>query len=473
MKKNGFTLAELLITLGLIIIVGLIIANNIVALTNRQSDNEYNDFKGRIEKAACIYAGLDKNAVDCANKNCVVVVKDLIAEGLLDDELYNPKTESEVDIDSTVFVQNDNGKKTCYYSEDNSTYDFIGPSVSINKQYGLVEISISDTNYLGKYEINTSPTNMHNATSFGLQKKTETLYYEPKTPGKYYLHVTDQFNNLSVVSSANNNHPSFEIKDSDIDTTPPVITIDSISRGVIKATIYDDVKVKGYVLTTSSNDPSVDDYHLLYNKQLTLNDMAVGGEAKTVTLDPIMETGTFYLHAIDYYNNKTNYKLTVDFNKPTISYETNGSNVAITFKDDYGLQKYFITRLATLPNDAEWVSLSDKVKEITINETLTNPGNYYVYLYDVQDNLVVENIYVDLTAPNVTIDINNLTVSYKITDDGTLVKYRIYKSGSSAPYIDIEGKEYSGTYTGTGPGSYFFEVHDQNGNVLNRGFELY
>ena len=84
-----------------------------------------------------------------------------------------------------------------YYSEDNSTYDFIGPSVSINKQYGLVEITISDTNYLGKYEINISPTNMHNASAFGLQKKTETLYYEPKTPGKYYLHVTDQFNNLS------------------------------------------------------------------------------------------------------------------------------------------------------------------------------------------------------------------------------------------------------------------------------------
>ena len=40
MKKNGFTLAELLITLSLLVVIGLIIANNIVALTNHQNDNE-------------------------------------------------------------------------------------------------------------------------------------------------------------------------------------------------------------------------------------------------------------------------------------------------------------------------------------------------------------------------------------------------------------------------------------------------
>ena len=462
MKKNGFTLAELLITLSLLVVIGLIIANNVVALTNHQNDNEYKDFKKSIEKAACVYAGLDKMKAECGNTNCIITIGSLISEGLIDDNLYNPQTDSEVSIDATVFVQNDNGKKTCYYSEDNASYDFIGPNVTINKVYGLVEITVADTNKLGKYEINTSPKNMNSATSFG-NVKSKTIYFEPKMSGTYYIHATDQYNNFATVSASNSNHPSVTIREADVDTTKPVITIDTISRGVIKAVLYDDLKLKGYTLSDSSNDPLT--YTMLYNKTLSLSDIAVGGETKEITLDPITEAGTYYLHAIDYYNNKVFAPIEIEFTKPKISYKTNGTEVTLTLSDNVGLKQYYVTKLSTLPNDAEWISLSDKVKKVTVNTTITETGNYYVYLYDSQDNLESKAIYVDLDDPVVTYEIANGVVNYTITDNGKLSGYKITNSSSTpAEYDPISGKTYTGSFNKVSGQNYYIHVIDTNNN---------
>ncbi len=465
MKKNGFTLTELLITLSLIVVIGLIIANNIVALTNRQSDTEYKDFKNSIEKAACVYAGLDKMKTECGSTNCIVTVGSLISEGLLDDNLYNPQTDTEVNIDATVFVQNENGKKTCYYSEDNASYDFIGPNVTINKSYGLVEIQVADTNYLGKYEINTSPKNMSSATAFG-NVKSNIIYFEPRMSGTYYIHATDKYNNFATVSSSNSAHPSFTITENDVDTTKPVITIDTISRGVIKATLYDDLKIKGYTLTNSSNDPLT--YTMLYNNTLSTSDIAVGGETKEVTLDPITTAGEYYLHVIDYYNNKKYYKVTIEFTKPEITYSTNGTEVTLNFSDNVGLKEYFITNLSTLPSDAEWISISDKVKNITVTTTINETGNYYVYLYDSQDNLESKAIYVDLDAPVVTYEIVNGVVNYTITDNGTLSGFKLTNSNATpSAYDSISGKQYSGSFTKVSGQNYYIHAIDTNNNEVS------
>ena len=465
MKKNGFTLAELLITLGLIVLIGLVIANNIVALTNRQSDSEFTDFKNAIEKAACVYASLDKMESECGNTNCIITIGSLISEGLLDDNLINPKTEEAVDIDQTVYVQNENGKKTCYYSEDNASHDFVGPNVAITKSYGLVKIVVSDTNNLGKYEINTSPKNMNSTTDFG-NVKSKTIYYEPRVSGTYYVHATDRYGNYAAVSSSNSAHPSFTIAAADVDTVKPIITVDSVSRGVIKATIYDDLKVKGYALTTDANSPSA--YTMLYNKTLVEADVAVGGESKEVTLDPLTSAGYYYLHAIDYYNNKIYSKIQVEFTKPTVSYTTDGTEVTLTFKDNAGLKQYFITKLSTLPSDAEWIPISDKVKQITVTTSINETGNYYVYLYDMQDNLTTKAIYVDLDAPVVTYEISGTKVNYTISDNGTLKGYKVTSSNTfPSDYTSISGKEFSGSFTKQSGTNYYIHAIDKNNNTVS------
>ena len=394
MNNKGFTLAELLITLGLIAVMGLIIVNNVVALSNRQDEKEYEAFKERVEKAACVYAGLEENYAECGNKTCIVSVGTLISEGLVDDYVVNPKTQTEVDVNVNVYVKYENGKRTCYYSEDNGSYDFIGPSVTITKQYGMVKLAFSDTSYLGKYEINTSPTNMGNPTNFAANKKSVTIYYEPKYAGTYYVHAVDQFGNQAITSSSNPAHPSFTVAAADIDTVKPVITLNSISRGVIKATIQDDLKLKGYAFTKSTAEPT--SYTMLYNKTLTTADIPASGDTKDITSDPYTAAATYYLHVVDYYNNRTYLKIVVEFTPPTITYTANGSDITLTFKDNVGLQKYFITKLSTLPDDAEWIDISNKVKEYTFHENIAEAGNWYVYLYDTQDNLTVQNIRVTL-----------------------------------------------------------------------------
>ena len=96
MKNNkGFTLIELIATIGIMILVGLVIVNNMTGILSKQHDEEYESFKKELEDGACIYVEtkLDREARDNCKKNgCTISVDDLIQEGYIDDDLKDPST---------------------------------------------------------------------------------------------------------------------------------------------------------------------------------------------------------------------------------------------------------------------------------------------------------------------------------------------------------------------------------------------
>ena len=55
MSKNGFTLVELLITIGLLSLLGVLIANNMVGIQSKQLQSNYENYKKQIANAACQY----------------------------------------------------------------------------------------------------------------------------------------------------------------------------------------------------------------------------------------------------------------------------------------------------------------------------------------------------------------------------------------------------------------------------------
>ena len=140
-KKNGFTLVELLITIGLLSLLGVLIANNMVSIQSKQLQSNYENYKKQIADAACLYieskditpnkiykfynestgtinesTGAITSKNDCiSNGECYVKTKKLIDDGYLDKDLQNPATGRSVTNTEIVRIQYIDGEKKCLY----------------------------------------------------------------------------------------------------------------------------------------------------------------------------------------------------------------------------------------------------------------------------------------------------------------------------------------------------------------------
>lgn len=94
MKNNkGFTLIELIATIGIMLLIGLVIINNMSGILSKQQDQEYESFKKKLEDGACIYVELDQELRDkCKTNGCTIAVQDLIENGYIEDNLKDPST---------------------------------------------------------------------------------------------------------------------------------------------------------------------------------------------------------------------------------------------------------------------------------------------------------------------------------------------------------------------------------------------
>ena len=129
MKKNGFTLIELVATMALIAILATVILVNMTGIKSNEESKQSDRFKKNIEEAACAYIDMSTNALNrdaCKNNpnasQCIVYLKTLIDDeiALVDGESYDPITNSTAeDLKDTIYVQiswvNNNGylEKKC------------------------------------------------------------------------------------------------------------------------------------------------------------------------------------------------------------------------------------------------------------------------------------------------------------------------------------------------------------------------
>lgn len=96
MKNNkGFTLMELIATIGIMILIGVVIVNNMSGILSKQHDEEYASFKKELEDGACIYVETVFTAEErnsCKNYGCIVSVDNLVERGYIADSLKDPST---------------------------------------------------------------------------------------------------------------------------------------------------------------------------------------------------------------------------------------------------------------------------------------------------------------------------------------------------------------------------------------------
>lgn len=124
-EKNGFTLIELIITIGIMILMGVIIANNLTSIFNKREDENISDFAKTLEEAACIYIDLSDPEIKakkslCKSEGCSINVGVLIENGLLDENLQNPLTKRKIMEEKLdrITITYPNGEKTCVYESE-------------------------------------------------------------------------------------------------------------------------------------------------------------------------------------------------------------------------------------------------------------------------------------------------------------------------------------------------------------------
>ncbi len=114
--KKGFTLIELIVTIGIMVLLGIVIVVNMSGILSSQNDSDYEAFKNKLQDAACIYVETnweEEKRKECKNRNdCTIKVVELIKEGLIEDTIKNPSN-GEYASKYTISVKWMNNVKTC------------------------------------------------------------------------------------------------------------------------------------------------------------------------------------------------------------------------------------------------------------------------------------------------------------------------------------------------------------------------
>lgn len=123
MRKNGFTLIEIIGVLVVLAMIILLTLPNLMETLRRAEEKTYDDFLKTIELISENYISDNEELLDLTDPgdSLVIKVKDLIDSGLINSKIINPKTEKVINEDDfiTVTVETDKTMKYEFESIDN------------------------------------------------------------------------------------------------------------------------------------------------------------------------------------------------------------------------------------------------------------------------------------------------------------------------------------------------------------------
>lgn len=114
MKKNGFTLIEILVVIALLVAISVTVGVSMTGLFSKEEDKKYNAYKTEIENAACLYVEI--NNITTAR---TISISNIVEAGLIKKDLKNPKNNKYILEDTTingVKVSWENNEKKCSIS---------------------------------------------------------------------------------------------------------------------------------------------------------------------------------------------------------------------------------------------------------------------------------------------------------------------------------------------------------------------
>lgn len=129
--RNGFTIVEIIVSLVILVAIGLVVGLGLNKVFDKSKTDDYDTFVNKIISSADVYLTNNSTiATQLQSDRGYVLIKvaDLIAEGLLDEDLVNPETGEKLSVDD----ENDLVKATL---DINGILNFTYPAESVNEAY--------------------------------------------------------------------------------------------------------------------------------------------------------------------------------------------------------------------------------------------------------------------------------------------------------------------------------------------------
>lgn len=112
MKKNGFTLIEVLVVIVLLAAISVTVGVSMGDISQRNKEKEIDNYKTKIEDAACLYAEL-KNITSTTT----ITVSELLDNGYLRKDIINPESKNSIidEENKIVTIIFENNEKKCEF----------------------------------------------------------------------------------------------------------------------------------------------------------------------------------------------------------------------------------------------------------------------------------------------------------------------------------------------------------------------
>jgi len=129
MKKNGFTLVELIVSIGLLALIGVTIGVSLNRSIKKQNEITYEEYVAKVKSAANMYASNNSDIINSlyTDKGYVILTaRELIEEGLISKNLINPVTKEKIKSDENIKVLLDgSGTISIEYPSDAVAEDYL------------------------------------------------------------------------------------------------------------------------------------------------------------------------------------------------------------------------------------------------------------------------------------------------------------------------------------------------------------
>jgi prepilin-type N-terminal cleavage/methylation domain-containing protein len=495
MKKNGFTLVELIISIALLSLIGISIGITLNSTFKRNSDNEYKTFVNKISSSANVFASSDSTLTSQLESNkgyIIITLKDLINAGILDEKLVNPNTGEQISADEKVkIVLDDSGAIKIVYpveSEEeylqaraiNYKYDKNNPTQGIDdvcfKDLNTVNLGLIDDkgNLVANYFTKNDNITCTGASNIDYKKMGiyELTYSYKNTEGVWKTATRK-------VNVVDGERPTIENV-----TYTPVPPTWSKNGATITATLKDNDSLNGYCInkgTISTDDCTCSTYLSKDSSGASI----VGKKQANISISKIdsndIGNGHFYICVKDISSNSAHSSdiniTNIDLNAPivtdTTSYPSDYvTSMVLTYKFDdseSGLNSYYISTTNSKPtaSSSSWIGINNisgcSLGSKTCNFTYNNiPKNttYYIWVKDQVGNIsnvVTSNVNKLKKKLTMTLSKEGLSNSYinennqangLISIDSLNDTYNgSLKATVSGNYINLNGTASSYVYT--------------------------
>ena len=188
MNKKGFTLVEILVSIGLLSLLGSVIAISLNKVFKDNNIKNYNEYVEKIKSSAMLFVNNTVDIINDLNDDSfkIITIGDLIDDGYVNDTLVNPNTNEKVDKNEKIQVSYDSDHELIveypYTNENEESYLY---TLNYSVMYGD---TTEDLCYVG---LNTRSLQLINTSGGKVKdlKKNDTI--------KAYMENGEECTNLT------------------------------------------------------------------------------------------------------------------------------------------------------------------------------------------------------------------------------------------------------------------------------------